>query len=206
MALENQFEGIELTEKELRRLKRDALNAQFKKLEEEQSKEFPKERVYSSKPNYDIIAVKDLFRGTDISEEVISQELLKIEIRKAKRKNLPSKIKHTPYEVSAPIVILGVVIGLFGIVAYESFKLENRSIKFNELYNSSLIQYADINQDGMITPNEETIFDIKILKEHNLKYIYGERLMDTKYQNGETVSVQDLTQWIKEYDKKNSSK
>lgn len=192
MTLEETFEETKLTKREFRRLKRNALNEQF-----------PKEKMPSSKPTYDIVAVKDLFRGTDVSEEVISQELQKIEMRRENKKNLPSKIINGVGLIK-PLILIGCITG--AILGNAAAKYINDLAEFDTLYDSVLIQYGDLNKDGIVNAGEEYLFRKEVLSKHNVIYYAGDRMVDSKYSNGKSVPPKTLTQWLKEYDQKNSSK
>jgi len=199
MSLDNKFQDIELTRAQLRRLKRNALNEQFKK----KKKPFPQEKVHDSfKTTYDIVAVKNLFKGTDISEEVISQELQKIEAKKEKKVLMFAGIKKNLLSLK-PLVLAGCIAG--AILGNTTARYITDLTEFDTLYDTVLIQYGDGNKDGLISPGEEYTFRKEVLNEHNVIYRAGDRMVDSKYPDGKSVPISDLTQWLKEYDQKKSS-
>lgn len=214
MTLEEKFDGVELTEREFRRLKRDALSEQFKKIKVE------KEKKDSSKPTYDISVVRDLFKGSDVSEEIISQELEKIQ-QKRKIKLNPKKIKQNLQRIVKPIILsVCITSGLGGaIYSYSSVtNLLNNKKEFDTTYQEVISKYGDYDGNGLISRQEQYQFITDVIRGHNAKFIENTGILksftinipsllwNAKYLEGSYVPNKTIIQWLKEYDQKNSSK
>jgi hypothetical protein len=208
MALEDRFENISLNKKEFNRLKRNALNYQYdskKPFIQGKMPEYPNSK-------YDIIAVRELFNGTSVSEEIISKELFKIQEERERKKQTKFEIKQSLKKAIRPILlslaITSAVIGVgYGAVRGVSaigkkIVIGKQKIEFNKLYNPLLEKYGDVDKDGEVSDYENLIFKENIMKEHNTQYQFGNFMMGTKDKIGKEIPIPTLTQWLREYKQK----
>ncbi|MDP2640998.1 MAG: hypothetical protein Q8P39_00440 [Candidatus Yanofskybacteria bacterium] len=77
--------------------------------------------------------------------------------------------------------------------------LQNAGIKaeFEKTYQRALYENADINNDGFISRVEQDEFDKKLLKGKQVSLVSGQM---PRFDDGKLVSLETLTEWIREYE------
>jgi len=107
-------------------------------------------------------------------------------------------------------VSLGALTGLIiGTMIYYGINME-KNIAIINSYKTALIQYADKNDDGNISQEEESAFNKDLFRDKNVILVNnhnGEFKMqcingkfEIQYRNGELVSRDSLKTWIETYE------
>jgi hypothetical protein len=90
-----------------------------------------------------------------------------------------------------------VLVGAIGGIFYFSLiKPRTENNTFNRVYENALIQYADVDENGFISSDEQDAFDADLLKDKKVTLVSGRF---PKYQDGRQVPVPVLTEWVKNY-------
>jgi actin-related protein len=219
MNLENEFQDVRLTENEFRRCTRN--------IKREYAKTKTEERIYTYRDLNDIF--KETNIGKELSTKIINQELQKTRAYKTLQKKTERKVKEqTKYtkpkkrkerfrkggrnlgkKLIEPILLGALIFSFVGIVGMCTSAIvdgEKDRNRFRESYGTALIRYADTNGDGIITSDEESVFNYDFLKGKGVLY-NGEKNVFSKYPaptylNGEYVPVEDMAKWLDSYQPK----
>ena len=186
MRLEEEFQDLRLTKKELKELKKRVLDR------------FPDWNRYNIKD------VKELFKYSDVNKEVIAEEVRNIEkrrkmpeIKKSGKKRLG---EYEKVEIAlrlasgASIVLILSTVSFCSVALYQARK-EGKAVY--KAYNNAVVQYADTNKDGVITTEEKKSLEYNILKGKMVDGNYP--LLNAIYADGRAASGKEITKWIEEY-------